>query len=635
MSDLTGEVIDGRYQLTRLIASGGMASIYAGLDLRLDRHVAVKIMHPHLAQDEQFVNRFIREAKAAAALTHPNVVAVQDQGWNQGGTPAVFIVMELVEGNTLRDYLYEQGSLTVEQSLSIMMPVVSALSAAHKLGIIHRDVKPENILISNDGRVKIADFGLARGALIGTTMTAESSTILGSVSYLSPEQVQRGIADARSDVYAVGIVLFEILTGQKPFQGDDPVQVAFQHVNERVPAPSTLKNSIPIEIDQLVLHATSTNPDQRPKDAEELLGLMRAISEKLDPRRKQLSLELDLPPLAPTSKKSSEKFRRKKNQVGAVKDSLPAMSEKNEQSGQIHKKKASSRIRRNRKIALSLALTVGVIGWYLLLGPGSKISIPSVVGLSITEAKSTLAAIGLTAQVKEEIFSEDIEEGKIITSQPSGGGRIDSGGTVFLQLSKGKERYSIPTLQGLTKKAATQQIIANNLLLGEIVEEFSSDIPKGYVLRSSPVPGERVKRDSSINLVISKGFEQVDALSFIDKSGEEALNTLSDVGFNVTTKYAYDENILAGLVISQKPSGGTSLDKGSKITLTLSKGSEYVYVPNVYSLTTEKAKKLLEDLNLKVVVKQIGTKTVKTVTNIAPKIGSKVKRGSTVTITVG
>ncbi len=632
MSDLTGEVIDGRYQLTRLIASGGMASIYAGLDLRLDRHVAVKIMHPHLAQDEQFVNRFIREAKAAAALTHPNVVAVQDQGWNQGGTPAVFIVMELVEGNTLRDYLYERGSLTVEQSLSIMTPVVSALSAAHKLGIIHRDVKPENILISHDGRVKIADFGLARGALIGTTMTAESSVILGSVSYLSPEQVQRGIADARSDVYAVGIVLFEILTGEKPFQGDNPVQVAFKHVNERVPAPSTLKNSIPIEIDQLVLHATSTNPDQRPKDAAELLGLMRAISEKLDPRRKQLSLELDLPPLAPSSKKSSEKFRRKKNQVGAAKDSLPAMNEK---SGQTRKKKASSRIRRNRKIAFSLALIVGVIGWYVLLGPGSKISIPSVVGLSITEAKSTLAAIGLTAKVKEEIFSEDIEEGKVITSQPSGGGRIDSGGTVFLQLSKGKERYSIPTLQGLTKKAATQQILANNLLLGEIIKEFSSDIPKGYVLRSSPLPGERVKRNSSISLVISKGFEQVDAPSFIDQNGEEALNTLSDAGFNVTTKYAYDENILAGLVISQKPSGGKPLDKGSKITLTLSKGSEYVYVPNVYSLTTEKAKQLLEDLNLKVVVKEIGTKRVKTVTNIAPKIGSKVKRGSTVTITVG
>lgn len=635
MSDLTGEVIDGRYQLTRLIASGGMASIYAGLDLRLDRHVAVKIMHPHLAQDEQFVNRFIREAKAAAALTHPNVVAVQDQGWNQGGTPAVFIVMELVEGNTLRDYLYEQGSLTVEQALAIMLPVVSALSAAHKLGIIHRDVKPENILISKDGRVKIADFGLARGALLGTTMTAESSVILGSVSYLSPEQVQRGIADARSDVYSVGIVLFEILTGQKPFQGDDPVQVAFKHVNERVPAPSTLKNSIPIEVDKLVLHATSTNPDQRPKDATELLGAMRALSEKLDPRRKQLSLELDLPPLAPYSKKSSQKSRRKKNQIEAIKDSLPTINEKNEKSGQLRKKKISARIRRNRKIAVALALILGLLGWYVLLGPGSKISIPSVVGLSSAEAKSTLAAIGLSAQIKEEIYNEDIEEGKVITSLPAGGGRIDSGGTVLLQLSKGKERYSIPTLQGLTKKVATEQISANNLLLGEIIEEFSSEIPKGYVLRSSPMPGERVKRDSFINLVISKGFEQVNAPSFIDKNGEEALSTLTDAGFNVTTKYAYDEKILAGLVISQKPSGGISLDKGSKIIITLSKGSAFVYVPNIYSLTIEKATKLLEDLNLKVVVKKIGTKKVKTVTNITPKIGSKVKRGSTVTITVG
>ena len=296
MSDLTGELIDGRYELSRLIASGGMASIYAATDLRLDRQVAVKIMHPHLAQDEQFVARFIREAKAAAALTHPNIVAVQDQGWNQNGSPAVFIVMELVEGHTLRDYLYEQGSLSPQQALPIIIPVLSALAAAHKIGIVHRDIKPENILIAKDGRIKIADFGLARGALLGTTMTAESSVILGSVSYLSPEQVQRGIADSRSDVYAVGIVLFEILTGQKPFAGEDPIQIAFKHVNERVPKVSTLSPEVAPELDDLIFRATSVNPDQRPRDAEEFLSSLRNIAEKLDPKRRQLSLELDLPP---------------------------------------------------------------------------------------------------------------------------------------------------------------------------------------------------------------------------------------------------------------------------------------------------------------------------------------------------
>ncbi|MFM8445914.1 MAG: protein kinase domain-containing protein [Actinomycetota bacterium] len=297
MSDLTGEVIDGRYKLNRIVASGGMATIYAALDLRLDRQVAVKIMHPHLAQDEKFVERFIREAKAAASLSHPNIVAVLDQGWNQGGTPCVFIVMELIEGATLRDYLVEQGRLSIEKVLPIIMPVSSALAAAHKLGIVHRDIKPENILVSKEGRIKIADFGLARGALLGSTMTAESSVILGSVSYLSPEQVQRGIADARSDIYSLGIVLFELLTGEKPYQGEDPVQIAIRHVNDRIPAPSTLNSAITPEVDALVLRATDINPDKRPADGAAFLEELRTLSEKLDPRKRQLSLELDLPPI--------------------------------------------------------------------------------------------------------------------------------------------------------------------------------------------------------------------------------------------------------------------------------------------------------------------------------------------------
>ena len=194
MSDLTGELIDGRYQLQKLVAAGGMASIYVAMDLRLDRLVAVKVMHPHLANDEDFVNRFIKEAKATAALNHPNVVSIQDQGWNEGGSPAVFIVMEYIDGNTLRDYLFERGTLSAEEVLQYIIPVVSALAAAHSQGIIHRDIKPENILISKDGRVKIADFGLARGDQLGSTQTVESSIVLGSVSYLSPEQVQRGIS---------------------------------------------------------------------------------------------------------------------------------------------------------------------------------------------------------------------------------------------------------------------------------------------------------------------------------------------------------------------------------------------------------------------------------------------------------
>jgi len=254
--------------LQRQIASGGMATIYAGLDTRLDRPVAVKIMHAHLANDEAFVSRFIKEAKATAALSHPNIVSIQDQGWNEGGPPAVFLVMELVEGSTLRDFLNENGSITPEQTFQIINPVLSALSAAHKIGIIHRDIKPENILISKDGRIKVADFGLARNTAIGQTMTVESSVVLGSVSYLSPEQVQRGVADARSDIYAVGIVLFEMLTGSKPYSGETPIQIAYRHVNDRIPNIQTIRSEIPASLAEIVYETTAPNPDHRPRIIE-------------------------------------------------------------------------------------------------------------------------------------------------------------------------------------------------------------------------------------------------------------------------------------------------------------------------------------------------------------------------------
>lgn len=258
MSDLTGELIDNRYLLQRRLAAGGMATIYAGIDTRLDRPVAVKIMHAHLANDEAFVSRFIKEAKATAALSHPNIVSIQDQGWNEGGPPAVFLVMELVEGTTLRDFLNENGALNAEQTIQIINPVLSALAAAHKIGIIHRDIKPENILISKDGRIKVADFGLARNTSMAQTMTAESSVVLGSVSYLSPEQVQRGVADARSDIYAIGIVLFEMLIGKKPYDGETPIQIAYRHVNDRIPKINQINSNIPDVIADLVL----TQPHQ-------------------------------------------------------------------------------------------------------------------------------------------------------------------------------------------------------------------------------------------------------------------------------------------------------------------------------------------------------------------------------------
>jgi serine/threonine-protein kinase len=644
MSDLTGELIDGRYQLIRQMAAGGMATIYEALDTRLDRKVAVKIMHPHLAQDEQFVERFIREAKASAALSHPNIVSVQDQGWNQNGSPAVFLVMELVEGHTLREYLNEQGALTVADGIKFLLPVLSALAAAHKVGIVHRDIKPDNILISKEGRIKIADFGLAKGPLLGTTMTAESSIVLGSVSYLSPEQVQRGIADSRSDVYSAGITAFEIFTGVKPYAGEEPIQIAYMHVNERVPLMSTKRSGIPPELDQLIYRATNSDPDARPSNGAEFHQALTTISQALDPTQKQLSLELDIPiaPMRPASQKPSrrERARIEKEKTVALKKMENTGENKKSQSKETtaqlrKKKKISKRVRRNRYIAAGLAVTLGVVGWYALVGPGSKVVVPSIVGATEKQANKALGPLGLTLVISEKRFDEDISTGKIIESDPSGGGKLDPGGAVKAVISKGPERYEIPSLVGLTPEAAVNLLAKYPVKVGELKEVFNEKTPKGFVISTSPAAGEKVKRDATIDLLISKGVETFDVASYVGKSADQALNELTGAGFDVDTVDQFSESVLAGEVISQLPSGGAPLEKGAKITLTISKGSQFVFIPNVFSLTEEKARAALSDLELKVVVKKIGAKKVKAVTNISPKVGAKVKRGSTVTITVG
>ena len=632
MSDLTGELIDNRYLLQRQIASGGMATIYAGLDTRLDRPVAVKIMHAHLANDEAFVSRFIKEAKATAALSHPNIVSIQDQGWNEGGPPAVFLVMELVEGSTLRDYLNEKGSLTVEQTFQLITPVLSALSAAHRIGIIHRDIKPENILISKDGRIKVADFGLARNITMGQTMTAESSVVLGSVSYLSPEQVQRGVADARSDIYAVGIVLFEMLTGSKPYSGETPIQIAYRHVNDRIPNIQTIKSEIPTAIAELVYEATAPNPDQRPKNAEDLLNKLREIQAKIDPKRRQMSLELDLPPIV--NKKNKRGKVSVTSALGGIKEKTsqlistkPINISKPEDSIRTKKRKVSRRVRRNRIIALFL-LIVLIFGSYQILNAG-KISVPSLVGMSQGEAKNDLKNLGLNIQVVEEVFSEDVAKGKIIATKPGGGGKISPAGTVGLIVSKGQERIIVPTLNGLTPDVASGKISDLGLSVGQINESFDMKVASGFVIGTDPKDGSEVRRKSIVNLIVSKGVEQLVLPSYVGKGGEQALSELNDLGFDVNVKYSFSDSIFKGQVITQRPERSDLISKGSKIELEISKGSEFVFVPNVLGKNKNDASVDLENLGLKVSAKGSGK-----VNNISPSIGSKVKQGTVITITL-
>ena len=633
MSDLTGELIDNRYLLQRLIASGGMATIYAGIDTRLDRPVAVKIMHAHLANDEAFVSRFIKEAKATAALSHPNIVSIQDQGWNEGGPPAVFLVMELVEGSTLRDFLNQQGAVSIEQMFQLMTPVISALAAAHRIGIIHRDIKPENILISKDGRVKVADFGLARNMAIGQTMTVESSVVLGSVSYLSPEQVQRGVADARSDIYAVGIVLFEMLTGGKPYEGETPIQIAYRHVNDRIPTLQSIKSDIPITISDLVHAATAPNPDHRPKDAEELLNKFREIQAQIDPKKRQMSLELDLPPsmtksVAKRGKVSVgsalEGLKEKTSQLISTK---PIKVSKPEDSIGTKKRKVSKRVKRNRIIALLLLIGL-VFGGFRLLNIG-KISVPSLVGMSQTEASKSLEPLGLDLEIIEEVFSEDIPKGRVIASEPGGGGKISPDKKVGLILSKGQERILIPRLNGLTPDVASAQLSSLGLTVGEINEIFDMKIAAGYVIATEPKETMAVKRKTIVNLIVSKGIEQISLQSYVGKGGEQALSELTEMGFDVDAEYKFSDSVFKGQVISQSPEKMESIGKGSKIDLTISKGPEFVFVPNVLGKNKNDASLDLENLGLRVKIKGSGK-----VNNISPAIGAKVKQGAVITLTL-
>ena len=602
MSDLTGEIIDNRYELISLIAAGGMASIYKANDRRLDRFVAVKIMHPHLANDEEFVNRFIREAKAIAALSHPNIVSIQDQGWNEGGAPAVFIVMEYIDGFTLRDLLLEKGRLTPKELLHYVIPVVSALAQAHTLGINHRDLKPENILISKDGRVKIADFGLARGGLLGSTMTVDSSVVLGSVSYLSPEQVERGISDARSDIYSFGVMCFELLTGQKPYDGDTPIQIAFKHVNERIPAPSTIVDGIPAALDVVIYRATSPNPDQRQRDGAELLEELQVVQIGMDPKRSQLSLDLDLPLESPTPKRKTTRpevrvgntlvtriksfteptsIRSKEvkpNFVPNGKLEAPAMSN----SGEI-RRRTSKRVKRNRYIASLILLFLVAAGLYQLAWPVNGVSIPSVVGLNLADATSTLSNIGMKTVVSLKEYDSGVPSGEVISSSPGGGAHLKKGSTVSVVISKGAQPIVTPTPTPTPSDSASAAPVAIN--------------------------------------------------SYVGLTSDQAQSELTAAGMTVNQSFDYSDTVPAGSVISQTPDGTTPVAPGTTINLIVSEGSSSVYIPNVYSLTRLAATTELENLQLKVIVRKIGAG--KHVTNVSPKVGSKVKRGSTVYITLG
>lgn len=603
-----------------------MATVYVATDLRLDRRIALKVMPHALADDEEFASRFVREARAAARLTHPNVVAVYDQGDDDG---VLFLAMEYVDGRrTLRDVIREHAPLPPARALAIMEDILRAMAAAHESGIIHRDIKPENVLVSPRGQVKVADFGLARAISSATNATATGGVLMGTVSYLPPELVTDGASDARSDVYSLGVLLFELLTGQKPHVGESPIQVAYKHVHEDVPAPSSLTPGIAPYVDALVARATARQRDLRPADAHVMLQQLRRVrhavdhgvtddAELTDDLTPTVAVSAALPTPLPTYASGSLAYAggpssgswggesrtmvvdaRQARSETTVEEPASSSRPPEPPHGPPHgatARRPAGRGRRNGWVAfvvvLLLAASAAIAGWYY--GAGRYQSTPDVTGMSQSAAAATLEQAGFSLDVVATEYSEGVPDGLLISTDPGPGDNILAGDAVQAVISAGPERHDVPTVSGMPETEAAEKIAGVHLSVGDVTRQWSDSVPAGVVISASPDPGTPLRRDAAVALIVSKGPEPVDVPSFVHKPASDALTTLRSLGFVPKVTQEYDDDIAAGDVISQSPSSGTS-HRGDTISLVVSRGPHLVQVPDVDSSGIEAARQALE-----------------------------------------
>lgn len=630
---LVGELVDGRYRVLRHLADGGMATVLLATDTRLDREVALKVMRPDLAADQTFVSRFRREARSAARLSHPNVVPVHDQGEDDG---RVFLAMEYVEGRSVRELVDAEGALTPRAALDIMASVLTGLTAAHDAGYIHRDVKPENILIADNGQVKVADFGLAR-AVTSQTTTADDGVLYGTVAYLSPEQVERGIADARSDVYAAGLVLFELLTGTRAIEGESPIHIAFQHVHGGVPAPSERAPGLPAPLDALVALATHRDPDERPRDAGEYLEALRAARRELTPEQLDRRPSIAASGAAAGAATLAHPRPSRTRALGATStDRTPdATAAVPAATGGEDPPSPSRRRGRGLLAALLVLLLLGGgIGyWYVTAGPGATVVVPDVAGQTRDEASAALSGhdLGLT---EETAFSEEVPQGAAITSNPPPETELAKGDDVTVVFSKGPERYEVPELTGKTLDAAEAALAERNLALGGTSEQWHESVSAGEIISTAPKSGTELKRDEQVAVVVSKGPEPIAVPSVTGRSAAAAAAAIEAAGLAVArADDVYSTSVPEGSVASQSPANG-ALTRGDTVTITVSKGPEMVAVPEVKGLTEAQAKQKLEAAGFSVKVDKFFGGVLDEVTATRPSGGQRVEKGSTVTILV-
>ncbi|MFE0870694.1 Stk1 family PASTA domain-containing Ser/Thr kinase [Streptomyces rochei] len=602
---LVGQVLDGRYRVEARIAVGGMATVYRAVDTRLDRVLALKVMHPTLATDATFVERFIREAKSVARLDHPNVVQVFDQG-AEGAY--VYLAMEYVAGCTLRDVLRERGALRPRAALDILEPVLAALGAAHRAGFVHRDMKPENVLIGDDGRVKVADFGLVRAV---DTVTSTTGAVLGTVSYLAPEQIEQGAADPRVDVYACGVVLYEMLTGGKPHEGDSPAQVLYKHLHEDVPPPSAAVPGMAYELDELVASATARTPEIRPHDAVALLALTREARAALTDE------QLDaVPPLAVAGEHDNAEDRTSvipraltmprplpvDGDEGGADGGFPADADGVHRTSRLAAPQADPpgprrpRLRRGPLaivVAVLLVLGLGTGVWYINSGQFTKV--PALLSKTEAQARDRLEEAGLDVGKVDHAYSDTVERGKVISTDPGVGERIRKNDSVALTVSDGPDTVKLPDVAGYRLDRARTVLKDEGLEPGMVTRAFSEEVPKGFVISTEPKTGTTVRAGSAVALVVSKG-SPIDVPDVTGDDLADARAELTEAGLKVkVAEEQVNSEYDKGQVARQTPDSGSRAAEGDTVTLTVSKGPEMIEVPDVVGDSVDDAKRTLED----------------------------------------
>ncbi|GAA0994505.1 Stk1 family PASTA domain-containing Ser/Thr kinase [Subtercola frigoramans] len=682
---MTGRLIDGRYEVRSRIARGGMATVYVANDLRLDRRVAIKIMHGHLADDEAFRERFVQEARSAARLAHPNVVSVFDQG---SDSDMAYMVMEYLPGMTLRDLLKDYGRLTTEQTLDIMEAVLGGLAAAHKAGIVHRDVKPENVLLADDGRIKIGDFGLARAA---SANTATGQALLGTIAYLSPELLTRGVADARSDIYASGIMMYEMLVGEQPYLGEQPMQIAFQHANETVPAPSVKNPSVPPEVDEIVVWATSRDPEARPHDAREMLDALRDAEESTTASIRATAALLRtavMPPMMTGAISEAETQvlgRQNRPSAGHPSTAYPlatgvtaataatvafgsqaaapsaaagglgspaapapallaaagatALAGTKSHANPVEKLATKNTKRRRRgwwifALVVVLVASAGGTGWFFSAGPGGQLRIPSVSDKSPDDATAALVALGLTV-TPGTATNPTVPTGAVIGTDPPAGASVLNGTQVTLVTSIGPAQLPVPALVGQNADAAKQAATAAGFTVVDPQQtQFSSSVAAGTVIQASGADGQPLGatygEQQPITLLVSLGGIP----DVVGKSAGDANAALVAVGLvSAAGSEEYSDTVAKGDVISvDLPADPVHL--GATVTLNTSRGPEPVTVPDVTGKSWSDAKAALQKLGFSLAYNGLAdlAPDAFTVRATDPAAGASLDKGSKITV---